>query len=58
MIGLCRRIGDCNQNLSGRLLIMPAPLDGREFRWLTFVHVIAVEMPEQDLDWDEHRCKE
>ena len=58
MIGLCRRIGDCDQHLSGRLLVMPAPLDRGEFRWLTFVDVIAVEMSEQDLDWDEHGREE
>jgi hypothetical protein len=34
MIGLCRRIGDRNQDFSGRLLVVPAPLDGGKFRRL------------------------
>src|SRR5207302_2421042 len=39
VVGLRRRIRDCKQHLSGRLLIMPAALDCCEFRRLIFVDI-------------------
>src|SRR6266851_15873 len=53
-VGLGGRIGDGEQDLSGGLLVVPAPLDGRELGGLVVVHVVAGEMPEKDLDRHQH----
>jgi hypothetical protein len=54
VVGLGGRVGDREQDLTGRLLVVPAALDRREFHRLVIVHVIAGQVSEEDLDRHEH----
>jgi hypothetical protein len=48
-IGFCDCVGNSNQHLACRLLVVPAALDRGEFRRLVVVHDVAGEMSEIDL---------
>src|SRR6266436_1736577 len=56
-VALRRRIRNSNEDLGGRLLVMPAGFDGGEFGRLKIMDVVAVEMPEEELHRQEYCCK-
>src|SRR5205814_468020 len=53
VVGFRRLVRDPDQHLAGRLLVVPASFDRREFRWLIAVDVIAVEVSEHELSRQE-----
>src|ERR1700722_12288019 len=58
MIFFIRLIGNGDEDLAGGLLVMPAAFDGSEFGGLSLMNVVAIQVPQKQLDRNEESRKE